>query len=79
MKRVIEFLAALSRNNNKPWFDAHKELYLEALQDFHDFTAQLIEGIATFDKDVSSLTVKDCTFRIYRDLRFSPDKSPYKT
>lgn len=79
MKRVLDFLSVLSQNNNKPWFDAHKEQYLATLKDFHDFTGRLIEGIATFDKNVTGLTVKECTFRIYRDLRFSPDKSPYKT
>lgn len=79
MERVTDFLSLLSQNNNKPWFDAHKSQYREALEVFNHFTVQLIEGIALFDKDVTGLTVKDCTYRIYRDLRFSPDKTPYKT
>ncbi|NLH23525.1 MAG: DUF2461 domain-containing protein, partial [Bacteroidales bacterium] len=79
MERVTGFLSLLSQNNNKEWFDAHKSQYKEALEVFQDFTTELINGIATFDKAVSGLSVKDCTFRIYRDLRFSPDKTPYKT
>lgn len=81
MKRVYDFLAALSRNNNKAWFDAHKALYLEAKEVFEDFTADLIEEVAKWDEYVSASrpTVKQSTYRIYRDLRFSRDKSPYKT
>jgi len=79
MERVTGFLSLLSQNNNKEWFDVHKSQYKEALEVFQDFTTELINGIATFDKAVSGLSVKDCTFRIYRDLRFSPDKTPYKT
>ena len=46
---------------------------------FEEFTAKLIDGIAAFDPSVRGLTVKDCTWRIFRDTRFSPDKTPYKT
>jgi uncharacterized protein (TIGR02453 family) len=79
MKQVVDFLAELSLNNNKEWFDSHKDQYLNALEVFHSFTEQLIDGIASFHKEIVHLTVKDCTYRIYRDLRFSPDKTPYKT
>lgn len=79
MKRVIDFLSDLSRNNNKPWLETNRDRYLQAQELFHSFTRELIEGIATFDTEVSGLTVKDCTFRLYRDIRFSPDKTPYKT
>ena len=81
MKRVYDFLGRLSRNNNKPWFDAHKSQYLEAKAVFEDFTAELIEEVAKWDEYVaaSKPTVKQSTYRIYRDLRFSPDKRPYKT
>ncbi|MBR6466028.1 MAG: DUF2461 domain-containing protein [Bacteroidales bacterium] len=81
MKRVYDFLAALSRNNNKVWFDAHKDRYLEAKKIFDDFTAELIEEVAKWDEYVSASkpTVRQSTYRIYRDLRFSRDKSPYKT
>lgn len=79
MKQVVEFLTLLYENNDKVWFDSHKEMYKQALSCFEAFTEQLIEGIAAFDPSVRGLTAKDCTWRIYRDTRFSSDKTPYKT
>lgn len=79
LQRVWDFLEELAVNNNKPWFDAHKEQYKNALQDFQTFAEQFIAGLTKFDKSLEGLTVKDCTYRIYRDLRFSMDKTPYKT
>ena len=78
MKRVLEYLRNLAANNNKVWFDAHKDEYLLAKKVFEDFTEQLIAKVEAFDPTVKGLTVKDCTYRIYRDLRFSHDKTPYK-
>lgn len=78
MKRILDFLKELQRNNNKTWFDAHKEQYKEMLAVHNDFSRRLIDGLAGFDKSVADLQVKDCTYRIYRDLRFSHDKTPYK-
>lgn len=79
MKEVSDFLAQLSQNNNRQWFAAHKEEYKKINNRFNEFVEALIQGIATFDPSVKRLTVADCTYRIYRDIRFSPDKSPYKT
>lgn len=79
LHRVWNFLEQLTENNNKPWFDAHKDEYKLALADFQSFCETIIVGISQFDKSVSGLLVKDCTYRIYRDLRFSLDKTPYKT
>ena len=78
MKAVIDFLAELQVNNNREWFEAHKKDYKYALSQFNTFAEQLIAGIASFDKTVADLTLKDCTYRIYRDVRFSNDKRPYK-
>ena len=78
MKRVWDFFDELQRNNNKKWFDAHKAQYKEMLAVHNEFSEKLIAGIASFDKSVAGLQVKDCTYRIYRDLRFSHDKIPYK-
>ena len=78
MKRVLDFFKQLQRNNNKVWFDAHKDQYKEMLAVHNEFSQRLIDGIASFDKSVAGLQVKDCTYRIYRDLRFSHDKTPYK-
>lgn len=79
MKTVISFLRQLKENNNREWFIAHKEQYLEAQVIFNDKVQQILNGIAQFDESISGLTVKDCIYRIYRDVRFSKDKSPYKT
>jgi len=80
MKRVYDFLYHLSRNNNKPWFDAHKAQYLEAKRIFDEFTSELIDRIAEWDDFLAAdkPSVKDSTYRIYRDLRFTKDKRPYK-
>lgn len=79
MKEILKFLNDLSLNNDKKWFTEHKEEYLEAKARFETLTEKLILGISEFDHTCANLTVKDCTYRIYRDVRFSADKSPYKT
>ncbi len=79
LQLVWDFLADLSRNNNKPWFDAHKDRYQQALTHFRTFSTEFIAGLAQFDHSVAGLSVADCTYRIYRDIRFSLDKTPYKT
>ncbi|MDP3437819.1 MAG: DUF2461 domain-containing protein [Bacteroidales bacterium] len=79
MKKVINFLNSLNSNNNKVWFDTHKKEFLEAQAVFNDFIDRLIKGISEFDPQVKNLSVKDCTYRIYRDVRFSNDKTPYKS
>jgi uncharacterized protein (TIGR02453 family) len=76
---TIRFLKDLKRNNNKQWFDAHREMYLAARSDFENFVKQVLTETASFDKELKELEVKNCTFRINRDVRFSKDKSPYKT
>ena len=79
MKQVLDFLRNLLLNNEKPWFDAHKADYLQAKDTISAFAEELIDGIRSFDDTVGPLSVADCTYRIYRDVRFSKDKSPYKT
>lgn len=78
MKTVIDFMRLLAMNNNKPWFDAHKADYLEMKSHLEALAEEFIAGIERFDDRCRSLQVKDCTYRIYRDVRFSPDKRPYK-
>ncbi|MCD8173515.1 MAG: DUF2461 domain-containing protein [Alistipes sp.] len=78
MKRLMDFLADLRENNNKPWFDSNKERYKEALAVYNSFAEEFIAAIARFDSDAAVLSLKDCTYRIYRDQRFSKDKGPYK-
>lgn len=78
MKEIISFLRQLECNNNREWFNAHKEEYLRIQKKFNDFVEELIKEVSLFDPSIASLTAKDCTYRIYRDVRFSDDKSPYK-
>lgn len=78
-KSTIDFLKKLKKNNNRDWFNANKKLYEDARYDFEVFVFELIQKIAEFDETVSGLEPKDCMFRIYKDVRFSKDKTPYKT
>ncbi|MDR0955052.1 MAG: DUF2461 domain-containing protein, partial [Rikenellaceae bacterium] len=79
MKNVVSFLKELSAHNNRDWFEANKLRYREAQAEFNAFAERLIEGIQRFDPSTAGLTLRDCTYRIYRDVRFSPNKQPYKT
>ncbi len=75
---TLSFLKSLSKNNNKPWFDAHRNEYLDAKSDFENFVSILIKKTSQFDSDIKDLQIKDCVFRINRDIRFSKNKTPYK-
>lgn len=77
--KVYSFLKDLKKNNNREWFNAHKDRYLEVKALVDDFTQQVINNMAPFDPRIANLTPADCTYRIYRDTRFSSDKTPYKT
>ena len=76
-KDTIQFLEELNNNNNRDWFNNHKEMYFSANENFIQFVQALIEEISMFDKSVAGLDAKSTVFRIYRDIRFSKDKSPY--
>ena len=78
MKEIISYLRRLQANNNREWFQAHKEEYLKHQARFHELVDEVIKEISAFDPALANLTPKDCTYRIYRDVRFSSDKSPYK-
>lgn len=78
MEEVLNFLKELSLNNNKEWFDRNKKEYLRVKEYIELFTQNLLNGISEFDEPAKYLTPKDCTYRIYRDTRFSQDKTPYK-
>lgn len=77
-KKKLQFLSDITANNNREWYKEHQEEYIEARQSFEDGVAKAIAAISVLDHSVAHLTVKDCTYRFYRDTRFSPDKSPYK-
>ena len=78
MKELLSFLSELHDNNNREWFEANKPRYREALATHQANVARLIELIASFDPAVEGVSVADSTYRIYRDTRFSKDKTPYK-
>lgn len=79
LENIIDFLAELRENNNRDWFQSHKGEYETAKTIFEEFINETIAKVAAHDKSIAVLTAKDCIFRIYRDVRFSGDKSPYKT
>ena len=75
----LKFLKDLKKNNNKPWFEAHRKQYETSKADFLSMVEQVIKAISTFDKSIRGLEAKNCTFRINRDVRFSKNKAPYKS
>ena len=79
MKQVFDFLTALERNNNREWFNAHRDAYESARDKVLVITEILISEVRKIDPEIPLMDPKDALFRIYRDIRFSPDKRPYKT
>lgn len=75
---VLQFLESLKKNNNRKWFHANKSWFEEAKNEVESIMNQLIPAVRKFDNEIGILSPKDCMFRIYRDVRFSKDKSPYK-
>lgn len=79
MFEPIRFLEDLSRNNDREWFQANHVRYEQAKQQVIDLVQRLILEISEFDPSVKGIRPQDCLYRIHRDLRFSKDKTPYKT
>ena len=78
-KDVFSFLKQLSKNNNRDWFQKNKERYVEMKEFFEDFVSQALDKMILNDPSLRGLDPKKLVFRIYRDVRFSKDKKPYKT
>lgn len=76
---TLKFLRLLKKNNNKAWFEAHRKEYEIAKNEFENFIQSILDKHSKNDPDLKDLTAKKCLFRINRDVRFSKDKSPYKT
>ena len=76
---TLPFFDELMLNNNREWFNAHKDRWLAIKADFEVFTQALIDQMVKLDPSLGNLQVKNCVYRIYRDTRFSQDKRPYKT
>ena len=78
-KSTLNFLKAIKKNNNKEWFDKNKPRYLAAKENIENFIGEILKHIIAFDKRYAGLEAKKCTYRIYRDVRFSKNKTPYKS
>jgi len=76
---IFQFLKELAANNNREWFNENRDKYEKARIEFENLLSAVISRIALFDETIKDVQVKDCTYRIYRDTRFSSDKTPYKT
>jgi uncharacterized protein (TIGR02453 family) len=76
---TLKFLKDLKKNNNKPWFDAHRKQYETAKKNFEEFVQTLIDKHGLKDATIKEQVAKQCMFRINRDIRFSKDKTPYKS
>lgn len=76
---IFTFLKNLKENNNKEWFDTNRSTYQEVRKEVENFIRHILKELTPVDPGLSSLAVKDCMFRMNRDIRFSPDKTPYKT
>lgn len=76
--KTIQFLKSLADNNNKPWFDEHRKEYETAKQDFERFADELMKLMQPLVPELEGQRAKDLVFRIFRDVRFSKDKTPYK-
>src|SRR5258707_1164265 len=79
LNALIEFLTGLEQNNNRPWFVWNKPAYDVLREEFEALVGNVIVRVAKFDKKVGPVDPKKAMFRIYRDTRFSKDKTPYKT
>ncbi|MCX6281992.1 MAG: DUF2461 domain-containing protein [Bacteroidetes bacterium] len=76
---ILDFLRQLKENNNREWFQANKKMYDTAKLEMEAFVDNLIPMMAVFEPSIKFVSAKECMFRIFRDVRFSKDKSPYKT
>jgi len=79
LSEALAFLQELQSNNNTDWFRAQKSRYEAYKIIYHQTITSLLDAMMQVDPNLQGLEAKHCTFRINRDIRFSKDKSPYKT
>ena len=79
MRQILDFLSVLRENNNKAWMETHQADYRQVRNTFIEITHFLIKGMGQLDQSIANLEPNRCIFRMNRDIRFSKDKSPYKT
>ncbi len=78
-RRIFRFLRELRINNDRDWFHSHKPEWAAVKGEADKAAQHLIDKVALVDPRAAALSIGDCTYRIYRDTRFSTDKTPYKT
>lgn len=78
-QETLQFLEDLKANNNRDWFLENKKRYEIVKKDYHKMVSDFLDAMKPLDPALELLEVKNCTFRINRDIRFSKDKTPYKT
>jgi uncharacterized protein (TIGR02453 family) len=78
-KEALEFIEDLKNNNNRDWFLLNKKRYESYKKAYHELVGQVLEQMKITDPSLDKLEIKNCTFRINRDIRFSKNKMPYKT
>ena len=76
---ITQFLKRLAANNNREWFNAHKDEYEDVLAQWYNGLDRLIGLVSEWEPRLRHVTARDAAYRIYRDTRFSTDKTPYKT
>jgi uncharacterized protein (TIGR02453 family) len=74
----LQFLDDLKANNNRDWFLDNKKRYEIFKKDYHQLVGAFLNMMKPLDASLELLEIKNCCFRINRDIRFSKDKSPYK-
>ena len=77
-KSTLQFLTAIKKNNNREWFEKNKDRYVVAKDNVAEMIDAFLKEAVKFEKGFANLTSKECVYRIYRDVRFSKDKKPYK-
>ena len=75
---ILKFLKAIAKNNDREWFEKNKPTYLLVKANFEDFLEAFHVELVKFDYSLGGLNPRKMGFRIYRDVRFSKDKRPYK-
>ena len=78
-KSTLDFLTSIKYNNNRDWFIGNRPMYLDAKDNFESFVQEIINNLIVIEPIMKGLEAKSCVFRINRDIRFSNDKSPYKS
>lgn len=77
--KILQFLKDIKENNNREWFHENKNYYEEYKKEYSKLIQEFLDEMIPMDDSLRHLEVKDCAFRIARDIRFSKDKTPYKT